>query len=190
MYEPAINLTDPPPNQASFYRPQCLHYCLQAAKSYFTTLLSLPLEGWIYRPFVSSAELLAVIVTVSRLLLLEADGWDLSIARQTLDFPGILQSLVEQFHLATAMQQERNGRGTPVLDETGQPMDKDPFLKCADKVDFIKHWYLSRITGEHSMAPDEFEQRMFPEDWSVSSTSGDNHFWPGSWPHGNWGIEF
>ncbi len=82
---------------------------------------------------------------------------------------------MEQFHLASALLHDLNGSSVPVLDETGQPVEKDPFHKYADKMEFIKNWYIARISGETSLAPNEFEQRLFPEVWS-SLAGGDNQF--------------
>ncbi len=166
---------------------QCLLYCLQAGKSYFSTLLSLPTEGWLYRPFVSSAELLSVVITMSRLLLLDAEGWDLNLARQTLDLAAVSQSLIEQFQVASALLYERLGRQAP--DGSGELVEEDMFLKYAGKMDFIRNWFIARIAGEASMAPSELEQGLLPEDWSLLA-NGDNQLWLGLLPQGNWHLNF
>jgi hypothetical protein len=113
----------------AFLRSQCLLYCLQAAKAFLTVLLSSPAGGGaasssssssasslsgstpehllLARPFVVAAELVHVLVTASRLLLLRADHWDLGLARQTLDLLAALDQLTALFARASLLQRQR-----------------------------------------------------------------------------------
>lgn len=196
LYEPATWLPSPPtePN-ASFLRCQCLLYCLQAARSFFNVLLTSTAEDLLSRAFVSSAELVGVLVTASRLLLLDADDWNHEIARQTLDLSSILEQLVAAFTAAGLVRKQQyaldgGGAGSGGLrdDDSGEE-DEDLFTKYVNKVKWIKVWFDSRVGGGVASDDHGGGGDILPDIWALEENAG-NQFWLGMMGNNFWDIDF
>ncbi|KAK3946003.1 hypothetical protein QBC46DRAFT_349276 [Diplogelasinospora grovesii] len=195
LYEPATYLQSPPPPEHNTRRRQCLALCLQAARAYFSSLLALSETFFVYCTFVDMAKLLSVILTTSRLLLLddvtEAEGgWDTAVARQTIDLPAVLEQLIQRFRGAQAIVRQKNA---PPESATASPIEgPDVWDKCIEKTEFIKNWFVARVAGEHpSVAPNMLEQALFHEDWSFATTSQQTgQSFLGLLPKGSWNIDF
>lgn len=134
---------------AYLYRSQCLFNCLNAANTYFKTLFSLSPEIHLYRTFASAEHIQFVIVLTTRILLLESDGWDLDIARMTLNFPLILDRLISQLKQASEIAKQRV---TKFVGDTradiGDEVTGGKFAKYVRKLEWIKSWYSSKVMGE------------------------------------------
>ena len=191
LYEPATYLGDPRHPHESLYQSQYLLYCLQAAKSYFTTLLALPVEGFQYRSFASSAELVTVIVTTARILLLEAEGWDLELARQTLDFPGVLDSLMGQFNALIPLRKNKLGQlGLSREIDNAEDDTDDNLVKYVIKLQSIKKWFEARVASLNPLAAGSDDSAAFlPVGWE-DSLGKDNQFWLGLLGNDAWDFNF
>lgn len=191
LFEPATYLGDPQHPHEALYQCQYLLYCLQAAKSYFTALLSLPVDGLMHRTFASSAELVTVLVTTARVLLLEAEGWDLQIARQTLNFPGTINSLISQFNVVIRSQRAKFARLGLTEPANSSEEDKDDNLaKYVLKLQSIKNWYEARAASlsPQTVTADDFATYL-PPGWE-DSIAQDNQFWMGLLGNDAWNFNF
>ncbi|KUI59059.1 hypothetical protein VP1G_06304 [Cytospora mali] len=183
LYEPATCLQDRSGDTSS-HRSQCLHYCLQAVTSFFAAMISLPARSLLYRPFVAFAELVSAIVAASRLLLLEAEGWSVEEARQTLDLPGVLGAFIAQFETVNTLEKQRRQShqqsvsgadrgGTDAADE------ETVWEEYIEKLNAMKKWYGTNAGTPGPFYPTEVVSEGPPEDhWASLEGTGDQ-FWLG-----------
>ncbi|KAI0853098.1 hypothetical protein F5Y00DRAFT_225415 [Daldinia vernicosa] len=151
LYLPASSLSPPQDEVTAQLQRQCMLYCLQAARSFFATIVSIGTEGFIYRSFTSFSEILFVLVAASRLLLVEIDGWDLAEARKTFDFPATLESVISTFKNITDLEGQRAAEaaatfGVKFTPDTADDITTDRFYKYATKLEWIKHWFSTQLT--------------------------------------------
>src|SRR3569833_2687898 len=178
LYEPATYLSSPPLSTCN-YRSQCLANALQAAKAYFETFLAQPAEELLFRPFVAYAALIALITSSSKLLLLRADGWDLTEARRTLDFSVVMAQLLDRMRQAGVLARQRAGGD---LD----PESQSVLDKQVAKLSFVKGWFDIRVAGETtSAAPTAAEAAELPADYDIFQQQ-DNLVWLGLLGYASW----
>ncbi|OTB16481.1 hypothetical protein K445DRAFT_316754 [Daldinia sp. EC12] len=151
LYLPASCLSPPQDEVAAQLQRQCVLYCLQAARSFFATIVSIGTEGFLFRSFTSFAEILFVLVAASRLLLVEIDGWDLAEARKIFDFPATMESLISTFKNIINLETQRAAEaaatfGVKFTPDTTDDLKTDRFYKYATKLDWIKHWFSTQLT--------------------------------------------
>ncbi|KAI0006637.1 hypothetical protein F4779DRAFT_629678 [Xylariaceae sp. FL0662B] len=162
LYLPATYLSPSADEIALQHQLKCMDYCLQAARSFFTTILSMNVEGFLLRTFSSFIEILFVMIAASRLLLLEVQGWDLDKARRVIDFPAILESLISAFASAISLRNHRAAEAAAtfgiVLTPDNLDDEKDDrFYKYIKKLQWIKSWFESQLSGD-SRSPAEPSQ--------------------------------
>lgn len=151
LYLPASSLSPPQDEVAAQLQRQCMLYCLQAARSFFATIVSIGTEGFLYRSFTSFSEILFVLVAASRLLLVEIDGWDLAEARKTFDFPATMESVISTFKNIINLEGQRAAEaaatfGVNFTPDTADDIKTDRFYKYATKLEWIKSWFSTQLT--------------------------------------------
>ncbi|KAI1657196.1 hypothetical protein F4813DRAFT_360617 [Daldinia decipiens] len=151
LYLPASSLSPPQDEVAAQLQRQCMLYCLQAARSFFVTIVSIGTEGFLYRSFTSFSEILFVLVAASRLLLVEIDGWDLAEARKTFDFPATMESVISTFKNIISLEGQRAAEaaatfGVNFTPDTADDIKTDRFYKYATKLEWIKSWFSAQLT--------------------------------------------
>ncbi|KAI1467996.1 uncharacterized protein F4812DRAFT_428400 [Daldinia caldariorum] len=151
LYLPASSLSPPQDEVAAHLQRQCMLYCLQAAQSFFATIVSIGTEGFLYRSFTSFAEILFVLVAASRLLLVEIDGWDLIEARKMLDFPAAIESIMSAFKNVINFEAQRAAEsaanfGVKFTPDTAEDLKGDRLYRYATKLEWIKHWFSTQLT--------------------------------------------
>ncbi|KAJ3556407.1 hypothetical protein NPX13_g10142 [Xylaria arbuscula] len=72
---------------------ESMQHCLQAARAFIGRVISFSPDGMLYAPFTTLADLLSVIIAISRLLVVRIDGWDLTQARKSLDLKAMITEL-------------------------------------------------------------------------------------------------
>lgn len=178
--------------------------------------LGLAEQQQLARPFVAAAQLVHVLVTAARLLLLQADHWDLVLARQTLDLPRALDQLAAVFARAGLLRRRRAldaaaATGSGKLPDQGEDslddQRDDVSARYVDKIRWIRAWYHGRLVQGagvpaefHAQPPHHQHQQpqqqlsadelVLPEDvWSLGENSG-NQFWLGLTGGNNWMMEY
>lgn len=193
LYLPASYLSPPSDKVAAEYQLQCMLYCLQAARSFFSTILSIGPEGFLFRSFASFAEILFVLVGASRLLLVEIEGWDLDEARRIFDFPSTLESLVSTFKVVINLRNQRAVEAAAtfgvslVPDNSGDEKD-DRWFKYATKLEWIKNWFEAQLSGGSGI-PGDPDAASGPFNWSEENQTL-SPFMFGFLGDDNWNIEF
>ena len=92
-----------PENEAvSRVQLESMQHCLQATRAFIGRVISFSPDGLLYAPFTTFADLLSVIIAVSRLLVVKINGWGLSEARKSLDLKAMITEL--KLKVATARQ--------------------------------------------------------------------------------------
>ncbi|KAI2624858.1 hypothetical protein GGR54DRAFT_538529 [Hypoxylon sp. NC1633] len=155
LYLPALNVSPPSDEMVAQQQKQCMVYCLDAARTFFTTVLSIPPEGFLVRSFVSFFEMFFVLTAASRLLLIEIDGWDLAEARESLDLLLTLERLIAVMKTIFNLRKQRI---LDSADATGmrRPPDnlgdekKDRFYHWAIKLEWMKNWFEAQMSGGSS----------------------------------------
>ncbi|XXH03353.1 hypothetical protein Hte_009751 [Hypoxylon texense] len=193
LYLPASYLSPPSDKVAAEYQLQCMLYCLQAARSFFATILSIGPEGFLFRSFTSFAEILFVLVGASRLLLVEIEGWDLDEARRIFDFPSTLESLVSTFKGIINLRNQRAVEAAATFgvslipDNSGDEKD-DRWFNYATKLGWIKNWFEARMSGGSGI-PGDPNATGGPSNWSQENQTL-SPFMFGFLGDDNWNIEF
>ncbi len=181
LYSHATYPSTPPDD---FHRMNCLAECLQATREYLATVLSQPAEWAIFRPFMYTAQLVAVLVAVSKLLLVRAQSWDTAEIWRSQSFSYILAQLVELLEQADEVSRQR-------ID--GQGDGDGVFAKCAAKIRFIRAWFDVRVAPGASsdcttVAGAEAENMEFQSDFAFQWQDG--QFWLGLQGNDAWDIDY
>lgn len=141
LYEPAIftrsslNSNEP---TATAYRTEALWNCLQAAKDFLKTFAAIPTDSLGSLPFGPTVGLSFMIVTASRLLLLDDSDWDLGVARRHCDFGLLCGQLADRYEEAESISLTL-GRKKRILE------DRSLLTLYRDKLRWIRHWFLSKL---------------------------------------------
>ncbi|KAI1084940.1 hypothetical protein F5B20DRAFT_520336 [Whalleya microplaca] len=194
LYLPATYLSPSTDEVTLQHQLKCMQYCLKAAKSFFTTVLSMNIEGIFLRTFASFAEILFVMIAASRLLLLEVQGWDLVEARRTLDFPAILESLISAFKSAISLRNQRAAEAAatfgimPTPDNLGDEKD-DRFYTYIKKLQGIKSWFETELSRGSRSPVESSQQADGPNGWSREIQPW-NQFTLGLLGNESWDFDF
>jgi hypothetical protein len=139
-------------------------------------------------PFTASAELIAVIVAASRLLLLRNVGgeWESFTAQDLINFSIHLADLSESFHQARQLEQQRSA-GNKLGISIPLNGSKDPFTRYIEKIVFVKTWFERRIAaqGEIGLAPTMDDTGGLA---ASLAENGDNQFWLGLLGNDAWNF--
>ncbi|KAI1453677.1 hypothetical protein F4805DRAFT_469884 [Annulohypoxylon moriforme] len=192
LYLPASNLSQPSDAIAAQHQRQCMLYALQAARQFFATVLSIGPEAFLYRSFVTYSEILFVLVGASRLLLIEIDGWDLNKARQMVDLPSTLESLVKIFKDVANLRDQRAAEaaatfGVSVTPNIEQDELDDRFHHYGTKLTWIKNWFEAQVLKGSQISSE-------PQMSEANTWAPENQVWTpflfGFLGDPNWNIEF
>ncbi|RFU29964.1 hypothetical protein B7463_g6352, partial [Scytalidium lignicola] len=80
-----------------FQRLELLHNCLQAVKNYFDIYFSMAFSNFHWFSIPVYTQVTNAIITLERLSNFQHPDWDLAYVRETLDFFGVLDKLIEVF---------------------------------------------------------------------------------------------
>lgn len=132
---PSLNSNDP---TATAYRTEALWNCLQAAKDFFKTFAAIPTDSLGSLAFGPTVGLSFMIVTASRLLLLDDSDWDLDVARRSFDFGLLCEHLADRYEEAENISQTL-ARKRRILE------DRSLLTLYRDKLRWIRHWFASKM---------------------------------------------
>lgn len=143
LYEPAIHMRSSGSSSgplSSIRRTEALWGCLQAARDFFTTYTTIPLDIISSMPLVATAYMSFAVVTSSMILLLDDSDWDIHLARKSFDFAAACQSLGDRFREGDQVAQSL-GRRQKFEDNGKSVLDAYHM-----KIMWIRHWYISKIS--------------------------------------------
>lgn len=152
LYEPATQLQNLARNGVlpSHHRSMYIRNCLVAAKTFFDTLFTLAPAEFLYESIVLMQYTMNVLAVTTRLLLMEAPDWDASLARLTVDFGGLADSLIDILEAAERLRRQDVDRftqdmGIPTTAEEEQVAG--PMYDVAKKLRWVKHCFEARVRG-------------------------------------------
>ncbi|OAA50729.1 Fungal transcriptional regulatory protein [Cordyceps fumosorosea ARSEF 2679] len=158
LYEPATYLGDMPDSGAPggdsqqhqhHYRATALQNCLLAAGAFLDTVTSVPATSARFQALAAPGQTGFVMVICSRLLVVDAPGWDAAAARRALDFAGYLAKIVGRLEVAEERRRvnaEHFVRETRVLGVTPEEMaEPGRYAGSSQKTAYIKAWYENRL---------------------------------------------
>jgi len=90
----------------SQFQLECMKYCLEAAKPYIEMVKAVSPDGLLYCPFTTITDLFTIVISISRLLLVDIPGWDLRAARRSIDMKTILDEFLAKCIMAKKAQAE------------------------------------------------------------------------------------
>ncbi|TAQ89648.1 hypothetical protein B7494_g2009 [Chlorociboria aeruginascens] len=153
---------------ATLQENNMLHACLLATKSYFELLLTIPVAQYFVLPISLYSTMTHAMAILLELSLLEYDGWDLSYARQVVDFSTILDRLIASFDQAKNMVE-----GGILVEAT------DTFSRFSKKLRQIKAWSNLRLASRclESSEPKDTNQEKMVTDTQFDVI--DEEFWQG-----------
>ncbi|KAF9882407.1 hypothetical protein CkaCkLH20_00443 [Colletotrichum karsti] len=141
------------------YRTTCLLDCLAAARAFYAAFVSMPPERFLYRTSATICQAQAVVTATTRLLVLEAEGWDLESARASLDFLDIAEQIAGLSRRTVQAGRERmrrffeeteggrgGGGGDADLDETDSRGGSCEEL--VEKMGWIGDWYRIKLDAD------------------------------------------
>lgn len=143
LYEPAIHMRTPRLQTnpvASIRRAEALWGCLEAAKDFFATYATIPLDMLGSMPLTATAYMSFATVTSSMILLLEDPDWDVNLARKTFDFAAACHNLGSRFREGDQIIQSLGRRRR--FEENG----KSTLEANYNKIMWIRQWYSSKIS--------------------------------------------
>lgn len=79
-----------------FARLNMLYSCMNATRRYFDAVGSLSLAEWFDLPYTIWAAMGHAIVVLSKLCLINADGWDQAYVQTIIDFPTMIDTLAQK----------------------------------------------------------------------------------------------
>ncbi|TGJ79597.1 hypothetical protein E0Z10_g9163 [Xylaria hypoxylon] len=93
--------------RASRLQLECMQYCFQASQKFVSMAKSFSPDGFLYAPFTTLTDIIAMLIATSRLLLVEVDGWDLEKARQNIDVKAAIDEVIAKLSVANKVKIER-----------------------------------------------------------------------------------
>lgn len=111
---------------------------------------------------------MSAIATASRLLLLEADGWSVEEARQTLDLSGVVASIIMQFEAVERLEKQwqvQQSVNAENSNGTGAANDVTVWEDYIEKLSFVRSWYEARVGTQGPFAPTEAGSEVFPGEY-------------------------
>nr|KAK5451282.1 hypothetical protein LTR18_001301 [Exophiala xenobiotica] len=110
LYQTALNGDVEPAlyGMYPFSRLHILYACLNSTKLCFETAYTLPPSQWFDLPWSVWSLLGHAIVVLSRLSLLQAEGWDQEYVRRTINFSGTMDALAQQLDIARVLAESQS----------------------------------------------------------------------------------
>lgn len=138
LYEIALSQSAIFPNDPSFRRLDSLYACLYATKSWFDIFLAIPPAHYIGFPTSMLTQMAHCIIVLYRLSTFDDQDWDLGLVKQALDFPVVLDQLIQrisQVRIAAAMRDD----GTE---------ENNIFCGTKRRLEAIRSWWDVRVDAE------------------------------------------
>jgi hypothetical protein len=164
MYEPITFGASDMMSGCGTYRLHCLRQCLHAVDSFFKALFVLPAETFLYRSFAVGEQIQFVAVVASRLLLIEAEGWDLKLVKRSLDFLAIMNQIRNYIAEADEFRKQRIRsfairHGMTDLSALEEEIDAESetpgvFVRHHIKATSVRNWYKARLEGHEYPFPE------------------------------------
>ncbi|KAI1820186.1 hypothetical protein F4861DRAFT_79841 [Xylaria intraflava] len=115
-----------PRNEASSrLQLECMQYCLEVSQKFVSTTKSLSPDAILYAPFTTLTDMMSMTIALSRLLVVEIDGWDLKTARQSIDLKTAIDELLAKFVMAGKFKAERVAAAAVEYPSSYTPVDPD-----------------------------------------------------------------
>lgn len=102
-----LTYATPDTKAASLVQLECMNYCLEATRTYVNFTKSFSPDGFLYTPFTALAVIISMLISVSRLLLVEIDGWDLDEARRSIDLEPAIDEILAKLTSAGKIKAAR-----------------------------------------------------------------------------------
>ena len=125
--------------QPGFRRMEFLYVCLQAIKSFYEILFSIPIEQDYFMPLFNWTQVTHSLMTLSKLCFLDAEDWDIAHARQEVNFSTLLEQVSSRFEESSAAQN---------MEPAPSGMNNDIFLGLAKRLRIIRSKYDKRVAAE------------------------------------------
>ncbi|KAI1108216.1 hypothetical protein F5Y14DRAFT_436988 [Nemania sp. NC0429] len=97
----------PDSKAASRVQLECLKYCLEATRTYVNFTKSFSPDGFLYTPFTAVAVITFMLISASRLVLVEIDGWDLDEARRSINLGSAIDEMLAKLTAAGKVKAAR-----------------------------------------------------------------------------------
>jgi hypothetical protein len=131
---------EPTTQKHTFLHLTQLSSCLAATRSFFDTWFLLPSSAYINLSIVAWAQIANAVMAVSKLILLDHDGWDLEHAREVADFSNTLDRIASLIEQNTKVVFAGNGnKGADA---------ENAFMMYAKRLRWVRDWYVARIEAE------------------------------------------
>lgn len=88
-------------------RLECLGHCLQASRTFTSMVKFYSPDGFLYAPFTTLVDMISMLIAISRLLLVNIDGWDLREARKTIDLKAGIDEVLVKMKAAAEVKRKR-----------------------------------------------------------------------------------
>lgn len=88
-------------------RLECLGHCLQASRTFTSMAKFYSPDGFLYAPFTTLVDMISMLIAISRLLLVNIDGWDLREARKTIDLKAGIDEVLVKMKAADEVKRKR-----------------------------------------------------------------------------------
>jgi len=166
LYE--IGLSEPPHSSKnpSFRRLELLYACLISSKSFLEAYFMIPTASYHNLSSITWIQLSNTLAILCRLLLVNVEGWDLSHARELVDFPATLQHLIENFGEA-----KKIGDASRNIEE-----EKSTSYQYTQMMHWLKSNYESRLDIK-SMESQHIEDFAADETMMGDFLNLDDAFW-------------
>lgn len=161
LYEPVIAMRSSRSSNHctdGTHRTTALWQCLDNIAKLLDTYLSIPVDNLSLLIFSAKTQLSFAILTASRLLFLEDSDWDVHLARQTLDFAAITQSLADHFQAADSFSaaHESSSKRKFTTDGSHNPRrhedTRSRMVLYREKALWARSWYLAKVAPHKAVA--------------------------------------
>lgn len=132
------------PESEKAYRLSTLYACLLAVKAFFTTRFSTDASFSPSDPYVKWVQMGYVLLMGFKLCICAADGWDLSHAREFLDFPAHLDILIAKLEVVIQLRHPSGENPGPSKLRNGS-YRLDIFSRFVRQARRFKAWYESML---------------------------------------------
>ncbi|KAI1303513.1 hypothetical protein F5Y03DRAFT_187310 [Xylaria venustula] len=86
---------------------ESLQHCLQACRTFVGMVKSFSPDGFLRAPFTTAADLVSMFIVISRLLVLNIDGWDTKKARQSIGLKAVIDEVIAKVEIANEVKAAR-----------------------------------------------------------------------------------
>src|SRR5436190_1091810 len=97
----------PDTEEASRLQSESMQHCLEASRMLARMVKSFSPDGMMRAPFTTLTDLFSMFIGTSRLLLLEVDGWDLKVARKSIDVEAVLDDMMDKLTRGSKAKAEK-----------------------------------------------------------------------------------